>query len=264
DGSVRGAQGVGSVALLLTSDEEGPGIDGTRLALERLTAAGVQIDHCLIGEPTSSQRCGDIIKIGRRGSLSGRLTVHGKQGHIAYPHLADNPIHALISRLGTVIGPALDQGGGGFEPSSLQLSAIHAGVASNVIPGLVNIDFNIRFNPTYSAQSLRQEIDKRLKHSGLTTNITWHPGHSEPFISQRQDLANTTATIIAEITGLEPAQTTGGGTSDGRYISLHCQDLVEFGPINDTIHQANERVGIEEIKLLEQIYTAIIARTLGL
>ena len=283
----------GSVALLLTSDEEGTAIDGTRVALEKLKEQGIHIDHCLIGEPTSELACGDTVKIGRRGSLSADLTIKGVQGHIAYPHLANNPIHTGISRLNCLLEEPLDTGYESFEPSSLQFSKILAGIAGNVIPGHLDATFNIRFNPSYSVASLKAEIERRLKKAlpapsrGNSPNpraierggeetvawrqddgpgycILWSKNPSEPFLSPRRNLAESLCQIIQKTTCAEPRMATSGGTSDGRFISQYCDDLVEFGPVNDTIHKANERVSIDEIRLIERIYTELIERTLGL
>ena len=252
----------GSLALLLTSDEEGPGIDGTRYACTQLAQQGIKFDHCLIGEPTCREKLGDVLKIGRRGSLSGLLTIKGKQGHIAYPHLAHNPIHDLLSKLKDLVTQPLDEGTADFDPSSLQFSSLTAGVAGNVIPGKVQARFNIRFNPQHTEEGLKKIIEQRLEDSGVDGSVQWQDNPSLPFLSRQRTLADMLSQIIEKTNGQKPLHNTEGGTSDGRFIHQYCDDLLEFGPVNKTIHQINECVGLAEIVELEDIYTQLITQAI--
>ena len=253
----------GSIAFLLTSDEEGPAIDGTQKVISALQARGETIDYCLVGEPSSQTTVGDMVKIGRRGSLTGSLTVHGKQGHIAYPHLADNPIHRALPALSALTQIQWDEGNADFPPTSFQIANIHAGVgATNVIPGELTVDFNFRHCPDSIAQALQQRVIEICDQYGLDVSITWQrPSH--PFYTQDGLLRTATIKAIKQVTGKTPTLSTTGGTSDGRFIATACAQVIELGPCNKTIHQINECVNIAELAQLAQIYEQLLIELLG-
>jgi succinyl-diaminopimelate desuccinylase len=244
----------GHLALLLTSDEEGPAIDGTLRVVEMLQARGERLDCCIVGEPTSVDRLGDMIKNGRRGSLSGRLTVKGMQGHVAYPQLARNPIHLLAPALAELAAIEWDAGNVHFPPTTWQVSNLHAGTgALNVIPGEVVVDFNFRFSTESTPEQLKSRVNALLSHHKLEYALAWTLGGS-PFLTRPGTLsAALTAAIQAE-TGATPVLSTTGGTSDGRYIAPICEQVVEFGPINATIHKIDENVRVADIEPLKNIY----------
>ncbi len=250
----------GSLSFLLTSDEEGPAVDGVRHALARLDARGERLQYCLVGEPTSETALGDTIKIGRRGSLTGVITVRGRQGHVAYPHLADNPVHrsgALISALADL---AWNDGDEVFPDTTLQISNVNAGVgAENVIPGELELNFNIRFSPAQTAAGLRREIERLCRSLPLDCAIEWRPP-ADPYRSRGAELAALVSAAVADVTGSEPYRSTGGGTSDGRFAAATGAQVVEFGPLNATIHQVNECVGIRDLDRLSEIYQRLIER----
>ncbi|MFC4161160.1 succinyl-diaminopimelate desuccinylase [Chitinimonas lacunae] len=244
----------GSIALLITSDEEGPAIDGTVRVVETLAARAERIDYCIVGEPTSSARFGDTIKNGRRGSLSGALTIHGKQGHIAYPHLARNPIHLTAPALTELAATEWDQGNAYFPPTTWQVSNIHAGTgATNVIPGELTLQFNFRFGTASTAESLRQRVEAILNRHGLDYTLHWTLS-GKPFLTEPGTLSQALSAAISAETGVSPELSTTGGTSDGRFIADICPQVVEFGPINATIHQLNECVAVEDVAKLAGIY----------
>lgn len=245
---------MGSIAVLLTSDEEGPATHGTVMVCEALKARGEQLDYCIVGEPTSVKHVGDMIKNGRRGSLSGRLTIHGVQGHVAYPHLAHNPIHLGAPALVELSRTVWDQGNEFFPPTTFQISNIHAGTgATNVIPGECVVDFNFRFSTESTPESLRARVNTLLKAYGVDFSIDWVVG-GLPFLTPRGRLsAALTAAIQAE-TGLTPELSTTGGTSDGRFIAQLCPEVIECGPPNASIHQVNEHVDLHFIDALKNIY----------
>ncbi len=244
----------GSIALLLTSDEEGPATDGTVAVVEALAARNQTIDYCLVGEPTCVDRLGDTIKNGRRGSLSGRLTVHGIQGHVAYPHLARNPIHALAPALAELAATVWDQGNADFPPTTFQVSNIHAGTgAGNVIPARCEVDFNLRFAPVSDADALRARIEAILRTHGLTFDLQWTLG-ARPFQCAPGKLMAALSTAIEGVTGVVPQRSTTGGTSDGRFLATICPQVVEFGPPNASIHTVDERVRLADIDALRDIY----------
>ncbi|KNZ31611.1 MAG: succinyl-diaminopimelate desuccinylase [Methylibium sp. NZG] len=252
----------GSIGLLLTSDEEGPAIDGTVKVCDLLRARGVRLDHCIVGEPTSVDRLGDIIKNGRRGTLSGKLTVKGVQGHIAYPHLAKNPIHLVAPALAELVGIEWDRGNTHFPPTSWQVSNIHAGTgAGNVIPGRVVVDFNFRFSTESTPQSLKDRVQAVLLRHGLDFDLTWTLG-GEPFLTLVGSLSNALCAAIEAQTGLKPALSTTGGTSDGRFIAKICPQVIEFGPVNATIHKIDECVDVASIEVLKNIYRDTLERLL--
>ncbi len=253
----------GSIALLLTSDEEGPAVDGTVRVIETLSARGEIIDWCLVGEPTSSQHLGDTIKNGRRGSLGGTLTVRGIQGHVAYPHLADNPLHRLVGIINQLAGHRWDEGNEFFPATSFQVSNLTGGTgASNVIPGEAQARFNLRHCPDTSAQSIRETIDSICTAHAKDFNIDWDP-LGLPYQTLPGELVNATRSAIAEVVGIQPALSTDGGTSDGRFIAPTGAQVIELGPINRTIHQVDEAVSIEDLEHLSQIYERVLKHLLA-
>ncbi len=253
----------GSVAFLLTSDEEGPAVDGTVKVCEWLAARGERLDYCIVGEPTSVGRLGDMIKNGRRGTLSGRLRVIGVQGHIAYPHLAKNPIHALAPALAELVATRWDEGNAYFPPTSWQVSNIHAGTgASNVIPGDAVIDFNFRFSTESTPSSLQARVRAVLEHHGVQGDLDWTLG-GEPFLTPIGELSDALVAAIRDQTGLAAELSTTGGTSDGRFIAKICPQVIEFGPVNATIHKIDERVAVASLDPLKNIYRDTLRRLLG-
>jgi succinyl-diaminopimelate desuccinylase len=242
------------IAFLLTSDEEGPAIDGTVVVCKALQARGDAPQFCIVGEPTSVQQTGDMIKNGRRGTLSGKLTVKGVQGHIAYPHLADNPIHRLAPALADLVAMRWDEGNAFFQPTSWQLSNIHAGTgASNVIPGDCVVDFNFRFCTESTPESLQHRLTAVLDQHGLKYELNWTIG-GLPFLTTPGSLVKAIQQAITDETGLTTELSTTGGTSDGRFIAKICPQVIEFGPPNATIHKVNEHVALSDIGPLKAIY----------
>lgn len=253
----------GTIAFLITSDEEGPANDGTVVMCERLKERGQRLDYCVIGEPTSVNQLGDMIKNGRRGSLSGRLHVKGIQAHIAYPHLGENPIHLAAPAIQALVSTEWDQGNRYFQPTSFQISNIHAGTgANNVIPGELTIDFNFRFSTESTPEQLRQRVDAILTEAGLRFSIDWVLGGS-PFITGDEALASALRKAIQEETGVTTELSTTGGTSDGRFIAKICSQVVEFGPINATSHKVNESVNAEDIVPLKNIYKRVLEQLIA-
>jgi succinyl-diaminopimelate desuccinylase len=248
----------GSIALLLTSDEEGPSVDGTVRVVERMKARGESIDYCVVGEPTSVSALGDMIKNGRRGSLSGRLTVRGVQGHIAYPQLARNPIHLAAPALAELAAAEWDRGNAHFPPTSFQISNVHAGTgATNVIPGALTVDFNFRFSTESSEQSLKARVEALLRRHGLDFEVEWTLG-GKPFLTQRGRLVEVVSEAIRRHTGRVPELSTTGGTSDARFIADICPEVVEFGPVNSSIHKLNEHIELDALGKLPAIYLDIL------
>jgi succinyl-diaminopimelate desuccinylase len=244
----------GAIAFLLTSDEEGPSVDGTVRLVELLQSRGQSLDACIVGEPTSVDRLGDMIKNGRRGTLSGRLIVKGIQGHIAYPHLARNPIHDAAPALAELVATRWDEGNQFFPPTSWQMSNIHAGTGvGNVIPGELELQFNFRFSNESTAESLRQRVHALLDRHGLDYQLAWTLG-GETFITPPGSLSQALTRAIESETGLTPLLSTTGGTSDGRFIARICPQVVEFGPINASIHKIDENVNVDDIERLKNIY----------
>jgi succinyl-diaminopimelate desuccinylase len=244
----------GSIALLLTSDEEGPATDGTIAVVEALQARGEAMDYCVVGEPTCVEHLGDTIKNGRRGSLSGRLIVKGVQGHVAYPQLARNPVHTVAPALAELAAEVWDQGDEFFPATTFQVSNIHAGTgATNVIPGTCEIDFNLRFAPASSAESLQQRIEAILQRHGVDYELRWTVG-ALPFLTRPGELVAAISRAIEETLGRRPVLSTTGGTSDGRFIATVCPQVIEFGPPNASIHKINENVRLAEIDPLKDIY----------
>ncbi|MFO1337886.1 MAG: succinyl-diaminopimelate desuccinylase [Burkholderiaceae bacterium] len=244
----------GRVAFLLTSDEEGPSVDGTVKVVDALKARGERLDCCIVGEPTSVERLGDTIKNGRRGSLSGKLTVRGVQGHVAYPQLAKNPVHLAAPALADLAAIQWDAGNEYFPPTTWQISNIHAGTgATNVIPGELVVDFNFRFSTASTPDGLKQRVAEVLSHHGLDWSIAWTLG-GEPFLTQVGSLVSALSAAIAAETGVTTELSTTGGTSDGRFIAKACEQVVEFGPVNATIHKVDECVAVDAVEPLKNIY----------
>jgi succinyl-diaminopimelate desuccinylase len=244
----------GSLALLLTSDEEGRATDGTVAVVEALRARGERPDCCIVGEPTSVERLGDTIKNGRRGSLSGRLTVRGVQGHVAYPHLARNPVHELAPALAALAAEHWDAGDEFFPPTTFQVSNIHAGTgAGNVIPGACVVDFNLRYAPVSTAAGLRQRVEDMLRAHRLDYAVEWKLG-AEPFLTARGSLVDALSQAIVETTGVRPQLSTTGGTSDGRFLATICPQVVEFGPSNASIHKIDENILLADLEPLKNVY----------
>jgi len=252
----------GRIGFLITSDEEGPAKDGTVRVMETLKDRGEQIDWCVVGEPSSTRELGDLVKNGRRGSLNARLVIHGKQGHIAYPHLADNPIHRAMPALNALVAEPWDQGNDFFDPTSLQISTIRAGQGvTNVIPGSVEVLFNLRFSTEVTADEIRECCEAILDEGGLTYDIEWSLS-GEPFLTEPGALLNAVIDSIESTTARVPEVSTGGGTSDGRFIAPSGAQVVEVGHVNETIHQINERVKLADVPQLTKIYEGILERLL--
>ena len=252
----------GSIAFLITSDEEGPGIDGTQRVIELLKKRGEKLNWCIVGEPSSEVQIGDVIKHGRRGSLSGHLKVLGKQGHIAYPQLADNPILASLPGLQALHSEVWDQGNQDFPATSWQVSNIQAGTgAGNVIPGELNVQFNFRYSTAVTAEQLIARLENILNKYHLHYHIDWN--HSGlPFLTPPGDFLDTCSKVIKDLTGKPPTLSTAGGTSDGRFIAPTGCQVIEIGPVNDSIHQINERVKINDLNILSNIYLQIMVKLL--
>lgn len=252
----------GSIALLLTSDEEGDALDGTAAVTERLRERGETIDYCVVGEPTAVRALGDTIKNGRRGSLSGKLTVFGVQGHIAYPHLAKNPIHLVAPALADLAQAVWDPGNAFFPPTTWQVSNIHAGTgAGNVIPGHVDIDFNFRFSTASTPEDLQQRLCAILDRHQLPYEIAWTLG-AKPFLTVEGTLIDVARRAIRAETGLDAQLSTSGGTSDGRFIVEVCPQVIEMGPLGTTIHKVDECVEVAALPRLAGIYRRILEELL--
>ena len=249
-----------SIAFLITSDEEGPSKDGTLVVCQQLQARGERLDYCIVGEPTSVDQLGDMIKNGRRGTLSGKLRVKGVQGHIAYPHLAKNPVHLFAPALAELVATEWDRGNEFFQPTSWQVSNIHGGTgASNVIPGELVVDFNFRFSTESSAEGLKQRLEAVLEKHELEYALQWTLG-GEPFLTTPGELVQAVRGAIAAETGLTTELSTTGGTSDGRFIAKMCPQLIEFGPINASIHKIDEHVLVSSLDPLKNIYKGVLER----
>jgi succinyl-diaminopimelate desuccinylase len=250
----------GAVALLITSDEEGPSLDGTARVCDWLADRGTRLDYCVVGEPTSAHRIGDTIKNGRRGTLSGKLRVAGVQGHIAYPQLAKNPIHLAAPLLAELIAVVWDAGNAHFQPTSWQVSNIHAGTgAGNVIPGEIVIDFNFRFSTESTPASLRNRLEAIVARHGVTLDIAWTLG-GEPFLTAPGALSDPLAQAIGDHCGVATELSTTGGTSDGRFISKICKEVIEFGPVNASIHKIDENIEIASLDVLKNVYRSTLER----
>ncbi|MGB5396404.1 MAG: succinyl-diaminopimelate desuccinylase [Gammaproteobacteria bacterium] len=253
----------GSIGFLITSDEEGPSINGTVKVIEHLENRNEKIDWCLVGEPSSTNHVGDVIKNGRRGSISGNLTIHGTQGHIAYPHLADNPVHRFAPALNALVNEAWDEGNEFFPPTTFQISNIHAGTgANNVIPGDLDIMFNFRFSTALTADDIKQRTHALLDAHNLKYTLEWTlSGH--PFLTPGGELVRAALAAIKAVNGLDCELSTAGGTSDGRFIAPTGAQVAELGPINASIHKIDEHVDIAQLDELYEIYRHIIIDLLG-
>jgi succinyl-diaminopimelate desuccinylase len=253
----------GSIAFLITSDEEGPSVDGTKRVVEVLRQRGERIDWCVVGEPSSDKVPGDTIKIGRRGSFSGRLTVFGVQGHIAYPQLAENPVHMLAPALAELTTRVWDQGNEHFQPTSFQISNITAGTgAPNVIPGELKARFNLRYSPVQTQEQLRATVEEILTRHKVRFAIEWYVS-GEPFYTPPGPLSDAVVAAVTQETGKAPAFSTSGGTSDGRFIATLGSQVVELGVTNASIHKVNESVGVDEIDTLHRLYVAMLKKLLA-
>lgn len=253
----------GRIGFLITSDEEGPAVDGTVRIMEYLQQQGEQIDWCLVGEPSSTTELGDVIKNGRRGSLNATLTIHGTQGHIAYPHLADNPIHRAAPALQALTTQTWDEGNSFFPPTSMQISNINGGTgATNVIPGDLEVVFNFRFSTELTDMDLRQRTEAILDAHSLDYTIAWSLS-GQPFLTPSGELVDAAVASIRKVTGLETQLSTSGGTSDGRFIAPSGAQVVELGPINATIHKLNEEVHAPDLPRLAAIYRGILEELLA-
>lgn len=254
----------GQVALLLTSDEEGPALDGVRRVVETFRSEGTTIDYCVVGEPSAKHVLGDLIRVGRRGSLSGTLTVRGVQGHVAYPEKALNPIHALAPAISELVAERWDEGNDDFPPTSFQVSNIHAGTgANNVIPGVLEALINFRYSTASRAEDLATRCEAILQSHGLHATVQWHLS-GEPFLSKPGGkLRAAVAASCAAAFGVEPEQNTGGGTSDGRFVAPMGAEVVEIGPVNASIHKVDESISLADLERLPLLYHDIIVRVLG-
>src|SRR5882672_4698444 len=253
----------GSIALLITSDEEGPAIDGTVRVVELLRSRGERIDYCLVGEPTCVAKLGDTIKNGRRGSLAGVLRVKGVQAHIAYPHLGKNPVHKVAPAIAELAGTEWDKGNDSFPPTTWQISNIHVGTgADNVTPNDVEIKFNFRFGTASTADSLKQRVQAVLDRHKLEYKLDWTQG-AVPYLTARGKLVDELSASIREVTGAATEVSTTGGTSDGRFIADICKEVVEFGPVNASIHKLNEHIDLAAIEPLREIYQRVLVRLLA-
>src|SRR5262249_26659160 len=252
----------GSIAFLITSDEEGPSVDGTKRVMETLNARSERIDWCVVGEPSSEKSIGDTIKVGRRGSFSGRLTVHGVQGHVAYPQLAENPVHTFAPALAELTSRVWDEGTEHFQPTTFQISNLNAGTgAPNVIPGELKARFNLRYSPVQTLDGLKQIGEGTLRKHGVRFTIDWYVS-GEPFYTPTGTLSDAVGSAIQAVTGSRPKLSTGGGTSDGRFIAPLGAQVVELGVVNATIHKVNESVRVEDIDQLHKIYFNVLRNLL--
>ncbi len=253
----------GSLALLITSDEEGPATDGTVKVVEALKERGERLDYCIVGEPTSSVTLGDMVKNGRRGSMSGKLIVKGVQGHIAYPHLAKNPVHLLAPALAELVAERWDDGNGYFPPTTWQVSNIHSGTgASNVIPGHADLQFNFRFSTASTVEGLQSRVHAILDKHGLEYDLKWTVS-GLPFLTPRGDLSNAVEKAIKDETGVTTELSTTGGTSDGRFIARICEQVVEFGPPNGSIHKIDEHIEVAFIEPLKNVYRRVLEQLIA-
>jgi succinyl-diaminopimelate desuccinylase len=252
----------GTIAYLITSDEEGPSVDGTKRVVETLSSRNEHIDWCIVGEPSSEQIIGDTIKVGRRGSFSGRLTVHGVQGHVAYPQLAENPVHTLAPALAELTSREWDKGTEHFQPTTFQVSNLNAGTgAPNVIPGELKARFNLRYSPVQTQEGLKEVVEGILRKHGVRFSVEWYVS-GEPFYTPPGRLSDAVGAAVQDAVGSRPKLSTGGGTSDGRFIAPLGAQVVELGVVNATIHKVNECVRIEEIDALHRMYVNVLRNLL--
>ena len=252
----------GSIALILTSDEEGPAVDGTARVVERLKASGERLDYCIVGEPSSVERLGDMVKNGRRGSLSGTLRVRGVQGHVAYPHLVRNPIHLVAPAIAELAALSWDDGNEYFPPTTWQVSNIRAGTgATNVVPGSLELQFNFRYATASTRESLRARLEAVLRKHGLDYELDW-TASGEPYLTKRGRLLAAVSAAIDETCRIVPEVSCTGGTSDGRFIATVCAEVIELGPVNATIHKVDERIAVADLGPLAALYRGILERLL--
>jgi succinyl-diaminopimelate desuccinylase len=252
----------GTVALLLTSDEEGDAVDGVRRVAQVFAERGLSIDWCITGEPSSKETLGDLLRVGRRGTLSATLAIHGIQGHVAYPEKARNPIHQALPALAELVARRWDDGFDSFPPTSLQVSNIHAGTgANNVIPGELQVLFNLRFNPTWRAEQLEHECEAVLRAHGLDYTMHWHRG-GEPFHTPEGFLRSAAREVLTQSSGSAPEESTGGGTSDARFLAPLGAQCIEIGPVNASIHKVDEHVSVADLERLPDLYLALMKRLL--
>jgi succinyl-diaminopimelate desuccinylase len=248
----------GSIGLLITSDEEGPSVDGTVRVVEAFKARGETMDYCIVGEPSSVEKFGDTIKNGRRGSLTGQLVVHGVQGHVAYPQRGKNPVHLVAPAIAELATTEWDRGNEFFPPTTFQISNFHSGTgAQNIIPGSAQVDFNFRFSTESTPESLQARVKEILDRHGLEYDVKWIVG-GRPFVTKRGRLVTTLAEAIRKVSGVTPEINCTGGTSDGRFIIDICSEVAEFGPVNRSIHKVNEAVALEEIEPLAEVYRTVV------
>jgi succinyl-diaminopimelate desuccinylase len=253
----------GTLALLLTSDEEGPALDGTRKVVSWLADNGIHIKWCVVGEPSSAEEFGDVIKHGRRGSLTGHLTLHGVQGHVAYPERSENPVHKALPALAELCAQVWDRGNDHYPATSFQISNIHAGTgADNIIPGTLQVILNFRYSTEVTEEELIDRLRDILDAHGLRYDLEWLPS-SKPFLTASGDLLQAVRGAVAAVTGIQPRLSTAGGTSDGRFIAPTGSEVVEVGPLNSTIHKVNECVSIEDLDALSAIYEEVMVRLLA-
>jgi len=253
----------GSIAIMLTSDEEGPATHGTVKVVDVLERRGEKIDWCLVGEPSSDRQTGDVIRVGRRGSLCAKLTINGQQGHVAYPNLANNPIHAFAPALLALTTEVWDNGNRFFPPTSLQISNLHAGTGTeNIIPGRLEALFNLRFSSELDAAAIKRRTANILDSHGLDYELQWRLS-GQPFLTCEGELVNAAHDAIRTVTGLETKNDTGGGTSDGRFIAPTGAQVIELGPLNATIHKVDEQVGVDDLETLSEIYGQILVNLLA-
>ena len=253
----------GSIAFLITSDEEGPSVDGTKRVVQTLAERGERIDWCLVGEPSSEAALGDTIKVGRRGSLSGRLTVHGVQGHVAYPQLAENPVHSFAPALAELVQRRWDEGTEHFQPTSFQVSNFNAGTgAPNVIPGELRARFNLRYSPVQTLAGLKAQVEEILRRHGVRFSLEWYVS-GEPFYTAPGPLSQAVSRAVFEVAGITPKLTTGGGTSDGRFIAPLGAQVVELGVVNASIHKVNECVRVSDLEPLQRMYLGVLKNLLA-
>ncbi len=252
----------GSIGLLITSDEEGPAVNGTVRVMEWLGKRGIKIDYCIVGEPSCTKTLGDTIKIGRRGSLTGHLIVRGKQGHVAYPQLAKNPIHMLAPALAELASTEWDRGNSDFPPTSFQISNMHGGTgAENVIPGRLEVVFNFRFSTAVTDGDLRRRVEEILRHHGVDHEIQWILS-GQPFLTRGTALIESVRQAVQAELGIDTAPSTSGGTSDGRFIAPTGTEVVELGPLNSTIHQIDECIAVDDLSRLSRVYRRILEKLL--
>ena len=259
----RHPQHRGSIAVLFTSDEEGPATDGTVKVVEKLRARNELIDYCVVGEPTSVDKLGDMIKNGRRGSLTGRLTVHGVQAHIAYPHQGVNAVHLVAPAIGEMAKTVWDHGNDFFPPTTWQVSNFRAGTgAGNIIPGEAECEFNFRFSTASTVESLQKRVGQILESNGVKHDLAWEYG-AKPYFTDRGNLVDAVTRAIKQVAGIEPELSTGGGTSDGRFIADICPEVIEFGPLNATIHKIDECIALDDLEMLPKIYREMLVNLLA-